>query len=69
MCIVQRVADSWTLFGDSFEQKWMSIENGSSKLTHSLFIAPLKTTFIRNELAYADSDQGLLFFVWDNIVF
>ena len=42
MCIVKRVADNWTLFGDSFEQKWISIENGSSKLTHSLFIAPFK---------------------------
>ena len=42
MCIVKGVADSWTLFGDSFEQKWISIENGSSKLTHSLFIAPFK---------------------------
>ena len=42
MCIVKRVADSWTLFGDSFKQKWISIENGSFKLTHSLFIAPFK---------------------------
>ena len=45
MCIVKRVADSWTLFGDSFGQKWISIENGSSKLTHSLFIAPFKNNF------------------------
>ena len=44
MCIAKRVADSWTLFGDSFEQKWISIENGSSRLTHSLFIASFKNS-------------------------
>ena len=42
--------------------EFLSIENGSSKLTHSFFYRTvLKTTFACHELAYAHSDQGLLF--------
>ena len=59
----QKGSGQLTTIWGHFEQIWISIENDSSKLTKDdSFYRTLKK-IIRHELAYAHSDQGLLFFV------